>query len=72
MNAGAGGNAIGPLTANEYDGYIVFNGQHHKVSMPWHILPRKSADVVAKLPGGHLPSIRPRAPARSARKQGRG
>jgi hypothetical protein len=22
--------------------------------MPWHILPRKSADVVAKLPGGHL------------------
>jgi hypothetical protein len=55
MNSSTGGNAIGPLTANEYDGYIVFEGYHHKVTMPWHILPRKSADVVAKLPGGHLP-----------------
>jgi hypothetical protein len=54
MNSSTGGNAIGPLTANEYDGYIVFDGHHHKVTMPWHILPRKSADVVAKLPGGHL------------------
>ena len=27
--------------------------------MPWHILPRKSADVVAKLPGGHLPPVDP-------------
>jgi subtilisin family serine protease len=50
MNSGAGGNLIGPLTANEYDGYIVFQGRHHKVSMPWHVLPRKSADVVATLP----------------------
>ncbi len=47
MNSGAGGNLIGPLTANEYDGYVVFEGQNHKVSIPWHILPRKSADVVA-------------------------
>jgi subtilisin family serine protease len=54
MNSGAGGNLIGPLTANEYDGYIVFQGVHHKVSMPWHVLPRKSADVVATLPGGRL------------------
>ena len=54
MNSGSRGNAIGPLTANEYDGYVVFQGLHHKVTMPWHILPRKSADVVAKLPGGHL------------------
>jgi hypothetical protein len=55
MSAGDGGNAIGPLTANEYDGYITFQGDDHKVTMPWHILPRKSADVSAKLPGGHLP-----------------
>ena len=26
MNSGSGGNAIGPLTANEYDGYVVFQG----------------------------------------------
>jgi minor extracellular serine protease Vpr len=55
MNSSIGGNAIGPLTAMEYDGYIVFKGFDHQVTMPWHILPRKSADVVAKLPGGHLP-----------------
>jgi len=54
MNSGSRGNAIGPLTANEYDGYVVFEGNHHKVTMPWHILPRKSAELVAKLPGGHL------------------
>jgi subtilisin family serine protease len=55
MNSSTGGNAIGPLTANEYDGYIVFENPSSKVTMPWHILPRKSADVVAKLPSGHLP-----------------
>jgi subtilisin family serine protease len=54
MSAGDAGNAIGPLTANEYDGYITFQGDDHKVTTPWHILPRKSADVSAKLPGGHL------------------
>jgi hypothetical protein len=59
MSSGAGGNAIGPLTANEYDGYVVFKGFHHEVSMPWHILPRKSADVKATLPGGKLPAVDP-------------
>ncbi len=55
MNAGGLGNAIGPLTLNEYDGYITFQGGDHKLSMPWHILPRKSAEVNASLPTGHLP-----------------
>ncbi len=59
MSSGAGGNAIGPLTANEYDGYVVFKGYHHEVTMPWHILPRKSADVKAILPGGKLPAVDP-------------
>ncbi len=45
MSAGDGGNAIGPLTTNEYDGYIVFQGSDHKLTMPWHILPRRAADV---------------------------
>ncbi|HTU67116.1 MAG TPA: S8 family serine peptidase [Steroidobacteraceae bacterium] len=54
MNSSTGGIAIGPLTANEYDGYVVFQGSDHQLAMPWHILPRKSADVVAKLPTGHL------------------
>jgi hypothetical protein len=59
MSSGSGGNAIGPLTANEYDGYIVFQGSDHKVTMPWHILPRKSAQVLAKFPTGHLPAVDP-------------
>jgi hypothetical protein len=59
MSSGAGGNAIGPLTANEYDGYVVFKGFHHEVTMPWHILPRKSAEVKATLPGGKLPPVDP-------------
>jgi subtilisin family serine protease len=54
MNSSTGGIAIGPLTANEYDGYVVFQASDHTLTMPWHILPRKSADVVAKLPGGHM------------------
>jgi len=59
MNSGSLGNAIGPLTANEYDGYVFFEGSHHKVSMPWHILPRKSAELVAKVPKGQLPATDP-------------
>lgn len=54
MNSSTGGNAIGPLTANEYDGYVTFSGKNHTVQMPWHILPRKSADVSAWLPTSHL------------------
>jgi subtilisin family serine protease len=48
MNAGNLGNAIGPLTANEYDGYIVFQGSDHRLTMPWHILPRKASSVEVK------------------------
>jgi minor extracellular serine protease Vpr len=59
MNSGNLGNAIGPLTANEYDGYVVFKGHRHQVTMPWHILPRKSADVVATLTAGKLPPVDP-------------
>jgi len=47
MNAGSQGAAIGPLTANEYDGYITFRGDDHTLNMPWHMLPRKAARVVA-------------------------
>jgi minor extracellular serine protease Vpr len=58
MNSGALGNAIGPLTAMEYDGYVVFQASDHKVTMPWHILPRKSSQVLAKFTG-HLPAADP-------------
>ena len=47
MSAGSLGNAIGPLTANEYDGYVNFVARDHSLSIPWHVLPRKSSLVVA-------------------------
>jgi len=55
MNSGSLGAAIGPLTANEYDGYIVFEGGDHRLTMPWHVLPRKAANVVVR--GGNTLSF---------------
>lgn len=46
MNAGSLGGSIGPLTLMEYDGYVVFQGRDHQLTMPWHVLPRKAANVV--------------------------
>jgi len=72
MNSGSGGNAIGPLTANEYDGYVVLQNASHKLTVPWHILPRKSADLVAKLPGGHLPAVDPALPIGTVKLENKG
>ncbi len=55
MNAGSMGNAIGPLTANEYDGYITFQAQTHAINLPAHMLPRKAARVVAYNKHGGAP-----------------
>ena len=47
MNSGADGANPGPLTLNEYDGYLVLdNGAGHTINVPWHVLPRKAAHVV--------------------------
>ena len=47
MNAGPDGPNPVPLTLQEYDGYLVFekvsSGKPEKFSLPWHVLPRKSA-----------------------------
>lgn len=50
MNSGSGGNNPVPLTRMEYDGYLVFTEASGptagaKYQLPWHVLPRKSADV---------------------------
>jgi len=59
MSSGLSGNAIGPLTANEYDGYVVFTGRDHTLKMPWHILPRKSSDLQVKIGYGKPMPIDP-------------
>jgi subtilisin family serine protease len=50
MNSGSGGNNPVPLTLAEYDGYLQFTkttlrGTAETFTLPWHVLPRKSADT---------------------------
>ncbi len=50
MNAGPDGPNPVPLTLQEYDGYLVFEkvalfGKPEKFTLPWHVLPRKSAST---------------------------
>lgn len=51
MNAGPDGPNPVPLTLQEYDGYLVFEklslfgGKPEQFSLPWHVLPRKSANT---------------------------
>lgn len=50
MNAGPDGNNPVPLTLQEYDGYLVFDkvalfGKPERFTLPWHVLPRKSANT---------------------------
>jgi subtilisin family serine protease len=46
MNSGSQGANPNALTANEYDGYLVLDDGDHPIHMPWHVLPRKAAQVV--------------------------
>jgi subtilisin family serine protease len=48
MNSGGEGANPAALTRNEYDGYLVLDGGDHVLHMPWHILPRKAAEVVGR------------------------
>lgn len=48
MNSGANGNNSETLTINEIDGYLVLDMGHTSMQLPWHILPRKAADLVAE------------------------
>jgi minor extracellular serine protease Vpr len=47
MNSGSEGANPNALTANEYDGYLILDDGHHPIHLPWHVLPRKDANVVA-------------------------
>jgi subtilisin family serine protease len=46
MNSGSAGADPATLTTNEYDGYLVLDDGTQKIQMPWHVLPRKAAEVV--------------------------
>ena len=46
MNSGPQGNDPAPLTANEYDGYIILDDGKRPIRLAWHVLPRKAARLV--------------------------
>jgi subtilisin family serine protease len=48
MNSGAEGANPGPLTLNEYDGYLTLSGSGVSLHLPWHVLPRKASHVVTR------------------------
>ncbi len=53
MNSGSNGANPAALTLNEFDGYLVLdNGDGHTMNVPWHILPRQAAKVVASQSSG--------------------
>lgn len=47
MSSGIDGANPSTLTLNEYDGYLVLTDGTHELNMPWHVLPRKAAEVEA-------------------------
>jgi hypothetical protein len=48
MNSGSEGANPAGLTTNEYDGYLVLDDGSHPIHLPWHVLPRKAANVVGR------------------------
>jgi len=48
MNSGSSGADPDSLTFNEYDGYLVFDDGINPIKMPWHVLPRKAANVKSR------------------------
>lgn len=48
MNSGSMGADPSGLTTNEYDGYLVLDDGSHPIHLPWHVLPRKAANLVGR------------------------
>ncbi|MDX1745124.1 MAG: hypothetical protein R3324_04240, partial [Halobacteriales archaeon] len=50
MNSGSNGANAAPLTAQEYDGYLLLeDGDDASIHVAWHVLPRKAAEVTASV-----------------------
>jgi hypothetical protein len=60
MNSGSLGANPAGLTINEIDGYLVLDDGKHPIRLPWHVLPRKAANVVpdtAAIVPGSFPQV---------------
>lgn len=49
LNGGSLGGDGSALNGPEYDGYLTLTSGSEKLSVPWHVLPRKAADTDARL-----------------------
>lgn len=49
LNGGSQGGNGAALNGPEYDGYITLTAGSEKISVPWHVLPRKAAQTEATL-----------------------
>lgn len=47
LNGGPGGGDGAALNRPEYDGYITLTSGSEKLSLPWHVLPRKASATIA-------------------------
>lgn len=52
LNGGSKGGDGAALNGPEYDGYLTLNSGGEKLTVPWHVLPRKAAEADAELVGG--------------------
>jgi hypothetical protein len=48
MSSGEEGANPDALTANEFDGYLTLDDGNYPIHMPWHVLPRKAAQVKSR------------------------
>jgi subtilisin family serine protease len=48
MNSGSRGANPAALTFNEFDGQLFLDDGKHPIHLPWHVLPRKAADLKAR------------------------
>ncbi len=53
LNGGPDGGNGAALNGPEYDGYITLTAGSEKISVPWHVLPRKAAETDATLKEAH-------------------
>jgi minor extracellular serine protease Vpr len=68
LNGGSLGGNGAALNGPEYDGYLTLTAGSEKLSVPWHVLPRKAADTsaeVAKVGNGPAVKLRNRGQADS-------
>ena len=48
LNGGSGGGNGAALNGPEYDGYLTLTSGSEKLSLPWHVLPRKSSETAVE------------------------